>query len=157
MRPLQKSKAVFVSWILIKGVWRTSWRMFNVPQICCKLKDITTLTMKLTVIKVENEFVALLLNVARAFWTEFYEPRFIIGTLVCNDQLWSAEISKSLETKIFVSLKVKVTVSIFSREDSESRLMLEKVSCTNKNKPVKLVTLNNGVGIYLISLVYNYS
>ena len=41
--------------------------MFNVPHICCKLRDITTLTMKLTVIKVENEFVALLLNVARAF------------------------------------------------------------------------------------------
>lgn len=37
------------------------------PQICCKLKDIKTLTMKLTVIKVENEFVALLLTVARAF------------------------------------------------------------------------------------------
>lgn len=50
-----------------------------------------------------------------------------------------------------------MTVSIFSREDSESRLMLGNVSCTNKNKPVNLVTLNDGNGIYLISLVDNYS
>ena len=56
--------------------------MFNVPQICCKLTDMATLTMKLTVIKVENELVNLLPAEARALVTSFVEPKFIIGTVV---------------------------------------------------------------------------
>ena len=59
-----------------------------------------------------------------------------------------------METKIFVSLNLKMTVSILSRADSESKLILGNVSYTNKSKPVKLVALKDGIGISLISLVY---
>jgi hypothetical protein len=110
--------------------------------------------MKLAAIKFENEFVAMLLAAVRALVNSFTTPMFMIGTTVYKDHFRFRGISRSFETKIWVSLNSKITVSILSNIDSDRRVIFGNRSCTYKNKPEKCVALNEGSGICSIVLVY---
>ena len=102
--------------------------MFNVPQSSCKLTARKTFTMKFAVIKIEKEVYATSLTVSRVFVNKLTTPKFMIGTVVWKDHSISFEISRFFETKIYVSLNLKYTVSILTREFSESNSILGNLS-----------------------------
>ena len=80
--------------------------------------------------------MAVLLVAVRTLVNSFTTLIFMIGTTVYKDHFRFRGISRSFETKIWVSLNSKITVSILSNIDSDRRVIFGNRSCTYKNKPV---------------------